>query len=232
MIRVRLGEFPISHNLNDFHSQSDSVVDAAFAVNKYGTLPPSSTDLGLYGVDKADPQPFSYPEETTFFLRTSVLQPLVPSSVGTSYIAMNLIKNSQNAISYSVAVRHQYTGTVKKVWDAGELLNFPLDLNQFQPSPGTPYYIRFFDSFDRVKFFFRKIDTLSDAALVVVPQSFGWVENTQYTWNEKIIFFSLNAGEVSLSYGTFEPTYSLGFEWTGSLIDSITTAKFYVIQSI
>jgi len=234
MIRVREGDFPLSHILNGFHSKSPNVVDDLYAINVYGTTPPPSTDLGLYGVDIADPQPSSYPASTTFLLRTSVSKPLIlNSSVGSCYFQINLIRDGGN-LSFSIAFRRQYTGVVKRVWNAGELIKYPWDLNNFQPSPGTPYYLRFYDSFDPLDFFLVRRNNLDiPGALFAVPRTLGWVANQTYypATNKKIILALIEGEGVSLSYGLPFTEFQTGLKWDGSPIDSLSAAAVYVIQT-
>lgn len=234
MIRVRDGTFPLSHLLNDFHSQTSSVGDTLFALNKRGSRPPPSADLGLYGVDKADPQPFPYPADTTFFLRTSASRPLLLGTMGTTYFRINAIKSAENIRSLQFTALSAYTGNCKKVWNVDGIQNFPLDLNAFIADPGKPFYLRFFDSFDLVEFF-RPGSPFSSVLMYVVPRSFAWKPGFTYSFAGKVIRFKFGENFVfTVEYISF-PTVSLGVIWDRVPLTVIPkspdTVDFVVFQS-
>lgn len=208
--------------------------DTSFALNKLS--PPTTGDVGLYGVDKSDPQPPTYPALTTFFLRTSASKPVFLGTMGSSYLYMSALKDVNNFLSINVSLRSQYTGTCKKVWDGGSLQNFPMDLNAFQPDPGNLYYIRFYDSFDKLDFF-KPASTSNSVKIYAVPSSFAWRPNTSYPVPGKVIRFSFGNGwQVTLEYVNIAPTVNLGDKWDGSTFTvrtdtSQNTSDFIVFQS-
>jgi len=234
MIRVREGTFPLSHSLNDFHSQSKSVEDTLFAINKLGSGPPPPISESLYGVDKADPQPSSYPAETTFFLRTSASKPLFLGAMGSTYFRLQALKSAENVRSLRISALNGYTGTCKKIWDVGGISSFPLDLNAFVADPGTPFYLRFYDSFDPITFF-RPGSPFSSVLMYMVPRSFAWKAGFTYSFTGKVIRFKFGDGwSFTVEYVSF-PNVSLGVEWDKVPLtvipNSSDTTDFVVFQS-
>jgi hypothetical protein len=174
MIRVFSGRSPLSSQFNSFH-QTVAVTDGKFAVNA-GTSAPALS--GAFGVDKADPQPTSYPANTTFFISTSASRPLtVGSSVGSTYFLLTPGMNAVVDTSMTIQVEGGYSGSVQKVFNGNVITEYPLESSLFVDPPLGVYYLRLYDESDPVDLW--ESGNQTNRWFAAVPRTLGLTTSSQ-----------------------------------------------------
>lgn len=196
MIRVKQGLL-FAHNLGPFHSATE--VTEGFSIPVLDSKDPPIK--GVFGTDKADPQPDPYPAGTTFYVRG--YSPLVQgSSVSIGYLSISMYPSG-----LSLTVNRNFSGTVRKVWDVPIGLNFSRNLatdeNPFN------FIIRHKDSGNELKAYTAGSSTSITPIVVFLPTSSNPLPNT--TFNPvpcNIIRVVINPSFDSFSVETlYEPSY-------------------------
>lgn len=231
MIRVVPASSSLSSNLNSFH-KTVVVTDNKFAVNITSSAPPPP---GVFGVDKADPQPTFYPVNTTFFLSTSASRPLtVGLSVGSTYFVLTPGKLA-GVDSLEILASGGYSGSVQKVYDGTSLGNFPLDISLFVDPPRGVYYLRLFDASDSVQLWQSNgLSNTTNVWLAAVPASLGLTtEELLYGYRGVVRRVVVDVQNTSITVDTVDRvTYTAYIPWGSSSRFSTGKLIFDVIQTI